>query len=80
MAFEIVDRTAEGFEVDGPARKAEILTAQVKAAKTTAQHKPLLDFILAVTDEAIDAGSFDAAEATVKLATGRMPAASAARS
>ena len=72
-AFAVVDRMTEGFEVDGPALKAEILNQQVKAAKTTAAHKPLLDRILAVTDEAIDQGSFDAAETLLKLATAESP-------
>jgi formylglycine-generating enzyme required for sulfatase activity/outer membrane biosynthesis protein TonB len=70
-AFACVDRIDAVFEIDRLAMKTAILAAWAKEARSTDSRKWLVEHLLAVGDEALDAGNVNAARESGKLATGK---------
>ena len=70
-AFQVVDQMAGVFEVDRFAMKTDILKDWAKEARTPEARKWVVEQMLAVGDEAVDAGSLEAAKELGTLATSK---------
>ncbi len=70
-AFQVVDQMAGVFEVDRFAMKTEMLKDWAKEARTPEARRWAVEQMLAVGDEAVDAGSLEAAKELGTLATSK---------
>ena len=68
-AFQVIDKLAEIFDVDRFAMKTDILTDWAKEARALDTRKWVVEQVLAVGDEAVDAGNLEAAKELGTLAT-----------
>jgi formylglycine-generating enzyme required for sulfatase activity/serine/threonine protein kinase len=70
-AFQVIDQMAETFDVDRFAMKTDILTGWAKEARTPDGRKWVVEQLLALGDEAVDAGNLEAAKELGMLATSK---------
>jgi formylglycine-generating enzyme required for sulfatase activity len=68
LAWQAIDRLAEGYELDPWAMKAEIVVAGTKQARKLPEHKAAAEQALAVMHAALDADSCVVAQEMAKLA------------
>ena len=68
VAFDVIDKMAEYFDVDAFDMKEEALTALAKSAHAPSAHQAIAEKALNVTQKAIDENNFDAAKELGKLA------------
>lgn len=71
-AFQCVDQIAAAFEVEPFAMKTAILANWAKEARSTDARKWLVEHVLDVGDESLDAGNVDAARELGKLASTKL--------
>jgi formylglycine-generating enzyme required for sulfatase activity/serine/threonine protein kinase len=70
-AFQVVDQMAEIFDVDRFAMKIDILTGWAKEVRTPDARKWVVEQMLVVGDEAVDAGNLEVARELGTLATSK---------
>ena len=70
-AFQVIDQMAGVFDVDRFAMKTDMLKDWAKEARTPEARKWAVEQMLAVGDEAVDAGSLEAAKELGTLATSK---------
>ena len=70
-AFQVIDQMAGVFDVDRFAMKTDILRGWAKEARTADARKWVVEQMLAVGDEAVDAGNLEAAKELGTLATSK---------
>jgi formylglycine-generating enzyme required for sulfatase activity/serine/threonine protein kinase len=70
-AFQVIDQMAGVFDVDRFAMKTDILTGWAKESRAPEARKWVVEQMLAIGDEAVDAGNLEAAKELGTLATSK---------